>query len=397
MTLPNPRVRTFLALLLAGFALLAVVLPSELLLLPTMLEPMGRAAYRCAFLVMLPARPLAAVFFHYQNHHWPITHFVAASLLTPWLYWAAWRLGRRFWRHVVHRPHLSASGMSRRAFLARSGLGAASVTAFSTGSYASIVEPARLRVCRYDVPIRGLPCELDGLRIAHVSDTHYGPFMSQRYLQRAMEEANALRPDFVALTGDYVHFRPDSVERGIGVFGYLESRWGAVAVLGNHDHWEGANACRTVFQDLSIPVLSNRRKYLTPEGFTDDPGGEPALCLAGLGDFWEDQVSFEDALAGVDPATPRLMLSHNPDTAEMLEPKHRVDLMLAGHTHGGQVRFPIIGAPAHVSRYGAKYLGGRCEGPFCPVIVSRGVGIAGVPLRMGVPPEVGLITLRCAE
>jgi predicted MPP superfamily phosphohydrolase len=393
----NRHFRAFLALLLAGLALLAVVLASELLLLPPVLEPMGRAAYRAAFLLMLPARPFAAAVFHYENHHWPISHFVAAGLLTPWLYWAAWRVGRRLWRPLVHRPHLTVSGISRRAFLARSTLGAASVTAFSTGSYASMVEPTRLRVCHYDAPIRDLPREFDGLRIAHVSDTHYGPFMSHRYLQRAMEETNALRPNFVALTGDYVHFRPESVQRGIGVFGYLESRWGAVAVLGNHDHWEGADACRAVFSDLSIPVIGNSRKYLTPEGFTDDPNGAPALCIAGLGDLWEDRVSFEDALGGVDPAMPRLVLSHNPDTAEMPELRQRIDLMLAGHTHGGQVRFPVIGAPAHVSRYGDKYLGGWCEGPACPLVVSRGVGIAGVPMRMGVPPEVGLITLRRAD
>ena len=83
--------------------------------------------------------------------------------------------------------------------------------------------------------------------------------------------------------------------------------------------------------------------------------------------------------------------------AELIDPAaHRVDLIVCGHTHGGQVRFPLIGAPVKVSRHGGKYLGGLCQGPHCPVIVSRGVGISGLPIRWGVPPELGLITLHKA-
>jgi hypothetical protein len=95
---------------------------------------------------------------------------------------------------------------------------------------------------------------------------------------------------------------------------------------------------------------------------------------------------------------PRLLLAHNPDTAEQVKPTQRVDLMLSGHTHGGQVYLPGLGTPVVPSSYGQKYAGGLCAGPTCPVIVSRGVGMALLPMRLGVPPEIGyLILTRATE
>src|SRR6185436_5967083 len=112
------------------------------------------------------------------------------------------------------------------------------------------------------------------------------------------------------------------------------------------------------------------------------------LCIGGLGDLLTDFVSMNLALEGVDPAIPRVVLAHNPDTAESRQcvgipglPPHRVDLMLSGHTHGGQVKLPLIGSPAIPSRFGQKYAGGLVQGPSFPVIVSRGIGMSLFPVR----------------
>ena len=220
---------------------------------------------------------------------------------------------------------------------------------------------------------------------------------NQEPLERVVALANRLEPDLAVLAGDYVHRSHKAIGPGIGVFAKLRARLGTVAVLGNHDHWEGAGACREAFQRIDVPLLDNAHLYLTQEGLWDEPVRGRSLCIAGVGDLRADTVSFDAALRGVPRATPRIVLSHNPDTAETIGPKHRVDLMLAGHTHGGQVRIPGLGAVAHTSRFGAKYSGGLCAGPYCPMIISRGVGLAGVPLRFGVPPELVLVTLTREE
>jgi uncharacterized protein len=127
------------------------------------------------------------------------------------------------------------------------------------------------------------------------------------------------------------------------------------------------------------------------------PRRAESLCIAGVDDLLEGSVDVESALRGVPEETPRVMLSHNPDVAEAAELiGKRVDLMISGHTHGGQVVLPIIGNPAIPSRYGQKYAYGRVRGPVCPVIVSAGVGMSLVPVRIGVRPEVVEITLRGA-
>jgi hypothetical protein len=198
------------------------------------------------------------------------------------------------------------------------------------------------------------------------------------------------------LTGDYVHRTPRSILPGIGIFRKLETRLGSLAVLGNHDFWEGVDACRAAFRDTPVRLLDNDRVFVAPHGLMEEPSAE-ALCLGGVGDLWEDDVRFDKATAGAPDGMPRIVLSHNPDAAERVLPRTRVDLMLSGHTHGGQVNLPGVGTPMVPSRYGAKYAGGMCAGPRCRVLVSRGVGMAILPVRFRVRPEIGLITLRSAR
>ncbi len=401
--------RTLLYLSGAGVALLVSILLSELLLLPPSLETVGRILYRTAFFVILPWRPLVSMFIPQQGNHWPIEHFIIVCLAAPYLYWLLYHTCRQLW--LRHRPAVRAAfelppypshrkqhgaDMSRRQFLRRSAAGSMGLAAFSVGGYASFVAPQRLRVEAYTIPIRGLPPELDGFRLVHVSDTHYGPYNALPYLRNSAEQASALDGDFMILTGDYVHHTPRSVEPGIGMLTDYRARLGQAAVLGNHDHWEGTEACQEMFKEIGTPLLDNARMFLTPDGLTDTPVPGKSICLAGVGDLWDDEVSLDKALDGVDPEMPRILLSHNPDVAEEMDSAHRVDLMLSGHTHGGQISIPGWGPPLVPSRYGLKYAGGLCAGPHCPVIVSRGVGVAFMPFRLGVPPELGVVTLKRA-
>lgn len=382
-------------LLGAGALLLAFTLQAEWLIAPLPLGVISRAAARAAFFVTFPVRLFSGLVFHPQDHHWPLAHFVTSSFLAPFFWYAAWRIGSHCFRKVATQPaHGGLGRMPRRRFLATSAVGAAGIFSGGTGAYGVFVEPQRVKVRVDHVTVRDLPKAFDGLRLAHITDSHYGPFISLQYLERIVRQTNELRPDLVLLTGDYVLHTQKAIAPGIGVFGKLESTYGSVAVLGNHDHWEGLEECRAAFERIGVPLIDNRRLFLTSNGLSEVPVEHESLCVAGVGDLWEDEVSFDRALEHVPDAMPRVVLSHNPDAAELLQPNQRVDLMCSGHTHGGQVRVPGLGTPIVPSRYGQKYTAGLCTGPRCPVLVSAGVGMAALPVRLGVPPEIGLIVLQ---
>ena len=378
----------------SGLILFACIAPNEYMLTPAPLQSLSGVFYRLAYFVVLPARIFVMPWLPSVNHHWTVTHTAVVCLLAPVLWYALWRGLRRTQRFLAHELPASAPlNPARRAFLSSAAAGAAGFTVSGGTAYGALLEPHRIETRNYELAVRNLPPAFEGLRIVHVSDTHYGPFVSLAFIKAAIQQVNALRPDLVLLTGDYVHRNRIGIGEGIGVFRDLESRFGAVAVLGNHDHWEDAGACRQAFADLRLPLVDNTRRFLTPDGWTHAPCKE-AICIGGVGDMYEDDVDFQRAVGGLPADMPRLVLSHNPDSAERIPPNLRVDALFCGHTHGGQVRLPILGVPAKVTLYGNKYIGGFCHGPQCPVIVSRGVGLGGIPLRFRVPPEICAITLR---
>ncbi|MBN8246741.1 MAG: metallophosphoesterase [Verrucomicrobia bacterium] len=385
---------------LVGGLLWAVTVVTEGFLAPARWEPMGRLAYRTAYLVRLPVISILDPVFRIPGHHrrLPAVFQFLTAFGAP-LFWAGgvWGCGVmvRRWDEWRRRPGATPSrDEGRRRFLRFSG--GAGVLGVGLTSYATLVEPQRTQVRRFTAPIRNLPPSLEGLRIVQVSDTHYGPFISLEYLRSVIRQANALAADLIVLTGDYVHRTPAAIRPGVGVLKELQARLGVVGVLGNHDHWEGAQAVRDAFAQAGIPLLDNRRRLLNRDSLRSEADAGEVIGICGVGDLWEDQVRFDQALGGLPDSVPRILLAHNPDTAERIPGEFRVDLMLSGHTHGGQICFPGYGAPVVPSAYGQRYAGGWCAGPRCPVIVSRGVGMAILPVRFGVPPEIGEITLTRA-
>jgi len=264
--------------------------------------------------------------------------------------------------------------------------------------YSLVVEARWFEISRRTFPLPDLHPALDGLQIVHLTDIHHGPWLSRAYVRDVVETANGLKPDMFLLTGDYVHQSPAYIEPVVEELGKLRPKIGTLAVLGNHDWWEDAALFRREFGRVGIPLLDNTRCILTPERKLV-PKGREGLAIAGVGDLWEDRLDYQAALADLPEHMPRLLLSHNPDVAEeqrFIRGGHRVDLMLSGHTHGGQIFIPFLGTPIIPSYYGQKYAQGLVQGPVCPVYVCRGLGMTVLPLRCGVKPEMAVIELRRA-
>ena len=270
--------------------------------------------------------------------------------------------------------------------------------AVAAGGYPLLVETRRLAVTRRSFSVRGLPVPLDGLRVVQLTDIHLGPWNSLANVRRIVAAANALDPDLIALTGDYVLYSADYVAPVAAALSGLRTRVGVVGVLGNHDWWEDGPISKQHLTNAGVKMIDNGRVFVTPSRrLADAP--QDGLCVAGVGDLYTDSQDYGSALGGLPGEMPRLLLSHNPDVAEerpFVTSGYRVDLMLSGHTHGGQIRLPVIGSPVTMSRYGQKYVRGLVQGPTCPVYISRGLGMAMLPVRFGSVPEIAVIELKRA-
>ena len=251
---------------------------------------------------------------------------------------------------------------------------------------AAFAEPYKLAVERHAVGLKRLPRQLDGLKIVQLSDIHHGPFTGREQIERAVEIANSLQPDIVALTGDYISHEREYVRPCAEMLGRLRARCGVYAVLGNHDNWVDAALVTDLFSAEGIRVLVN-------EGLRFEDRGA-SFWLAGVDDT---MVGLEDlplALAGSRGEELKLLLAHNPVILRRAA-RARVDLVLSGHTHGGQVTWRNErSASGRVRRRILRGLARRGE---TQIYVTRGLGTVVLPVRYGCLPEVTLLTLHCAD
>jgi predicted MPP superfamily phosphohydrolase len=272
--------------------------------------------------------------------------------------------------------------VTRRRFWRRAALGAAGAT-LAGGTY-PLLEAKWCRLTRRTVEVPRLPASFRGLSVAYLSDLHHGPYVGLDYINRAIDWTNSLRPDLVLLGGDYVSYHRRYIGPVCEAMGRLKAPLGRFAVLGNHDTWEGGSVCRAELDRAGLELLANRGVCLRR-------GGD-RLQIAGVGDLWTDEPDLGRALQDAREGDAAIVLSHNPDFAEYARDP-RVSLMLSGHTHGGQVVVPGVGALVLPSRFGRKYAGGLVQAPAYPVYVGRGVGTSGPPVRFYCRPEIVLLTL----
>lgn len=247
-------------------------------------------------------------------------------------------------------------------------------------------ERARLRTPEISIPVRGLSPAFAGYAIALVTDMHCGRVVPRWWLERAAERCRALAPDLVVLGGDFVSHAHADLEGFEAVVSGFQGRDGAVAVLGNHDHWIGASVVAAALERAGVELLLNRHRMLQRGG--------AQLAVGGVDDFAHGAVRPDDAFRGVGVEIPRVLVSHNPDLIEYLPDGLRVDLMLAGHTHNGQLHWPLVGPLTVPSQFGRRYLHGLHRFAGTTLYVSAGVGSGAVPFRWGNPPELPMIRLQ---
>lgn len=237
-----------------------------------------------------------------------------------------------------------------------------------------------------DVEVRGLPAPFDGAGVLLMTDVHAGPFLPHGALETVFGRLRPLRPDLILLGGDLTTTRVDEIGAHREALAALHAPLGVFAVLGNHDHYTGDPAgVRRLLAGCGIEVLHNRSVQL-------ERGGA-RLTLAGIDDLHAGAPDLDGALRSTAPGAPVILLSHNPDI--FFEAATRgVALVLSGHTHGGQVRIPGLPVIVRMSRY--RLDEGRFERDGAQLVVSRGLGVTGLPLRLACPPEALFLRLRPA-
>jgi predicted MPP superfamily phosphohydrolase len=246
-------------------------------------------------------------------------------------------------------------------------------------------------VATSDPIVRSTALNIKGLvtpvRLVLLSDIHVaGPDMPPSRVRRIVRQINVLRPDIVLIAGDFVSDKKlsthqYSIEEAIAPLAELRARLAVIAVIGNHDHWRDAGSVRTQLARVGIRVLDNGAQRVGP------------ITVGGVDDPFTGHDNLDLAVARMrSMPEPRILLSHSPDVFPRVP--QDVILTVAGHTHCGQIRLPVIGALSTMSNYGERYACGRIDEHGRTLIVSSGLGTSLLPLRLGAPPDFWLIERR---
>jgi predicted MPP superfamily phosphohydrolase len=258
----------------------------------------------------------------------------------------------------------------------------------------------KLKIEHVNLGFPNLPDSFDGFRIVQISDLHASFWVGRGYLQQMVGKINKLKKDLVVITGDFItgavnHFwkrwiptlEGDYLSMVIGVLGELDSG-DKLAVLGNHDQWDGKETeLRLVggLESVGIRVLRNNSEKLVR--------GLSGLYVAGTDDYWFS-CDPERALHGVPQSQFKILLSHSPDVRYEIKNRTKIDLTLCGHTHGGQVAIPFITHHFIPIKDPSRYRAGLVKEPYGYTYVNRGIGTLVFPFRIAAPPEITCITLQ---
>ena len=293
---------------------------------------------------------------------------------------------------------------------------AAAGAAAASAVYAFFIEPRWLQCTRTRMHFAHLPRPLDGIRIALLTDLHASRHTPQGLITRVVQLTMREQPDLIAITGDIAQTE-QMLERTLDELAKLSAPLGVYIVPGNHDYsdvgierWHDAVSRRRTLTDLTnsarflnVPGRSFVTGSAVAGSILSEPGpsGSPfdqgaRLCIAGVDDLSEGRPRL-DALHGSSPRDFTILLAHNPDQAERARRGiDRVDLTLSGHTHGGQVRLPGVGAIVNSADHDELYEAGVRRRPWTQVYTSRGIGTVHLPVRFLTRPEIAILTLSRA-
>jgi hypothetical protein len=291
---------------------------------------------------------------------------------------------RDWLRHAPEAP----ADPERRRLVARAVAGGAVLAAGGATAFAVSSALGDPQIHEVPVKLARLPRQLSGLSIAQITDLHIGRTIGEEEVRRVVAATNALRPDLIALTGDFVDGSVRMLESAAAPLAALSARYGVFFVTGNHEYYSGAPAWVEHFRRLGIRVLRNERVEIGDRGASFD--------LAGIDDWRSGGMApghgpdLAAALSGRDPDRSLVLLAHQPRGVEAAA-QAGVELQISGHTHGGQI-FPFTLATALVYPYLHGLYGVR-DGNGSQIFVSRGTGYWGPPMRLGSPPEIAHVVL----
>jgi predicted MPP superfamily phosphohydrolase len=284
---------------------------------------------------------------------------------------------------------------TRRKFLqiGAAGIAAGGLAIVGDATFFEATHPILVSI---DIHLPRLTDPWDGFRIAQLSDFHYDDYFSVVPLKRAIDIVNGLKPDLAVLTGDFVTSFSGARRNAAAVrasravqpcaqlLAGIRAASGVLAILGNHDVDTNAAHIIEVLATHDIPVLRNRSVAFERDG--------KRLWFAGVDDVLNGKPRLDLALQPIPEDEPVVLLAHEPDWADHVA-KYPVDLQLAGHSHGGQIRIPLLGAP-YLPPMARKYPCGFHQIGRLALYTNAGIGTIAIPLRLDCPPEVTLITLR---
>lgn len=302
------------------------------------------------------------------------------------------RNGERKSERVSHESDVPAStDRSRRAFLGKSAWSLAAVpyVMVGNGMWRTLYD---YRVYPVELTLPSLPAALDGITIVQISDIHAGSYIDHRPLQEARRIIDGLRPDAIVITGDFVNSRPGELSVVATEIAKIHAPLGVFATLGNHDHYHSPSEHVQLvagLKSLGLDLLMNEHRRIGTQ--------DASLVIAGI-----DNIGFRQrfgdvsrALAGVSEDEPTILLAHDPTLWDQeIVRQAPVDLMLSGHTHGGQFGVQALGFEWSPAQYVYEQWAGLYRKGQQLLYVNRGLGTVGPPIRIGIPPEITVFTLR---
>ncbi len=270
--------------------------------------------------------------------------------------------------------------MKRRTFLKFALYGGTALI----GSYPLLIERNVVQVNRYRVAVANLPWSFQGFTLAQLTDLHLGFLVSESFVEGIVHRTNGLGADAIVCTGDYVHDRNTTAEidKVWPLLSQLEAREGVYSVLGNHDHWADTERSMYWLERTGQNLRHQCRPIYR---------GRDRILIGGAGDYWQDQLRIDETFSCSEENECRILLSHNPDSVDSWFTTP-LSLVVSGHTHGGQVRIPFLGAPVLPVK-NKKYSSGLIDTPRTKLFISRGVGWSILPVRFNCYPEIAVLEL----